>query len=563
MTEPAPKPRKLRKERWLHAGLLALILLTAAILRAKDANFGLPALNDPDEPLFMMTALDMLRNQTLNPGWFGHPGTITLYCLALVSLAVGGLGLMTGRFASVDAFAGAVYADPGIVFLPARLFIVACGVACVFLTYRIGARLGGRRLGLIASALLAVNAIHIEYSRIIRTDMQASVFMLLCVLAALALFREGKPRDYILAGALVGLAAATKWPAALIAVSPACASLWRVARGHRELPWLAVCGLCAVATLFIVSPFLLLDYQTVLRDLAGEARPIHPGATGGGFFQNLAWYTAHPLAGSLGILGLATALAGAVWACFRNREWAVVVMPAAIVFLIVISGQKLVWERWIVPLLPFVVLGAAFALCALGDFLRTRIGQRARLAELAVLALLMLPMIDAASVKATERTHDTRQIASAWISRNAPRGSTVLVEDAAIDLIQGGTRLLFPLGSAGCIDAKKILTGRIKYSQVETARSTSPIVDLGHMDMALLPGCIGDYALLTHFDRYAANPAQFSEELRRYRYVMDGARIMRIIRSEAGKSSGPVVYILKTGQSARQAKKKTETHAIT
>ena len=54
------------------------ILLAALWLRLDGVGFGLPALNDPDEPLFMMTALEMLQKHSLDPGWFGHPGTITL-----------------------------------------------------------------------------------------------------------------------------------------------------------------------------------------------------------------------------------------------------------------------------------------------------------------------------------------------------------------------------------------------------------------------------------------------------------------------------------------------------
>src|SRR3546814_12178807 len=92
---------------------LCLILIVAALLRIDGVGFGLPALNDADEPLFMATALEMLAKPTLNPGWFGHPGTITFYSLMLVILLVGGLGILTGRFADFGAFAAAVYADPG------------------------------------------------------------------------------------------------------------------------------------------------------------------------------------------------------------------------------------------------------------------------------------------------------------------------------------------------------------------------------------------------------------------------------------------------------------------
>ncbi len=220
MTDPTPTARK---SSWRvltgPAGLCLLILMAAALLRIDGVGFGLPALNDPDEPLFMSTALEMLAGPTLNPGWFGHPGTITFYSLMLVMALVGGLGVLTGRFADFDAFAAAVYADPGVLFLPARLLMVAFGVTCVWMTWRLGKRLGGERLGLVAAAILAVNAVHIEYSQIIRTDMQASLFMLLCALSALAIARDGRRRDYLLAGIFAGLACATKWPAAVIGVT--------------------------------------------------------------------------------------------------------------------------------------------------------------------------------------------------------------------------------------------------------------------------------------------------------------------------------------------------------
>lgn len=545
MTEPSTQARNAGRKSGLVSGLLLLILIAATMWRLFGVKFGLPALNDPDEPLFMMTAFDMLRNQTFNPGWFGHPGTTTLYCISLICLAVGGMGLVTGRFDSMESFATAVYADPGIVFLPARLFIVLCGVACVLLTYRLGKRLGDARLGLFAATFLSWNAIHIEYSQIVRTDMQASVFMLLCTLSALSIGQEGKMRDYVLAGLFVGLATATKWPAALIALNPLCAWSWRAAHGPRDWRLLALFLLSALVTLCAVSPYLLLDYPTVLRDLSGEARPIHPGATGGGFLSNLAWYVAHPLAASVGIDGLALALFGLVWAPLKDRWWLVAVLPGAIGFLVAICAQALFWERWIVPVLPFILLAAAYALCRLGDFLRWRLGRRGLIAELLVFAILLVPMTETSRTRATERTHDTRQIASGWIRAHTSRASTLLVEDAAIDLLHDGRRLLFPLGSAGCIDAQSALAGRIHYAQVETLRASSPIVDLGHMDPALLPGCRADYALLTHYERYRTDPNTFSGELARYQSLLRGARLEAVIRAQPGASSGPVVYIFK------------------
>jgi len=504
---------------------LALIVLLALGLRLHGIGFGLPSLNDPDEPLFMMTAFEMLKHRTLNPSWFGHPATTTFYALALVLLGVAGFSIGSGRYAGIKAFGDAAYADPGIAFLPARMLMAAFGVACVWLVHRIGRRLGGEKLGLIAALLLAVNAIHIEYSQIIRTDVQASLFMLLGALSALAIVRDGRRRDYVLAGVFAGLACATKWPAALILANALGAGLWRWrqdgGQGTRDLRLLALTAVAAVVTLLAVSPYLLLDWPAVVRNLAGEARPIHPGATGGGFLFNLAWYLDHTLIASFGLVGTVLAGLGLITLVRAAPRDAAALLPTPLVLLAVICGQSLLWERWIVPLLPFAALLAAHALVTLANGLRMRIGSRRErggampwLEPLALLVLIV-PMVRAELVRGHERAHDTRQIAAAWVRDHVPAGSTILVEHAAFDLLQGPWTLRFPLGAMGCVDPRAALSGQIGYSKVETARHGSPLVDVGHVDRERLETCRTDYAVFSNYGRYRDRPGPFAAELER------------------------------------------------
>lgn len=522
--------------------LVFAVLVVAFALRLYGVDFGLPALNDPDEPLFMMTAYEMLAKGSFNPQWFGHPATTTLYALALVLIGVAVAGIASGRFADLAAFGQAAYLDPGLVWLPARVLIAICGVACVFLIYRLGRRLGGEKMGLVAALFLAVNAVHIEYSQIIRTDVMATVFMLLATLSSLAILREGKLRDYVLAGIFVGVVCATKWPAALVAASAACAGLWRLSQGHREWRRLAAFGVAAPAALFVVSPYLVLDYRTVVYNLSQEARPFHPGSTGSGFLPNLAWYVTDPLLTSLGAAGLALAFIGMVWPL--RRDWSLAVLPGPLLYLVSICAQALIWERWIVPLLPFVALAAARALCAIGDLVRSRLDRPLRWAEAVAALVLVLPMLHAARVSVTERTHDTRQAAAAWARAHIPPGRTILIEHAGFDLMQGDWAFRFPLGSAGCIDARAVLAGRIRYSEVEQRRTGSPLVDLGYVDPALLPSCRADYAIVTHYDRYLAEPAHFGAEIESYRRVLAGGRERAVFRPVPGASSGPIVRIV-------------------
>jgi 4-amino-4-deoxy-L-arabinose transferase-like glycosyltransferase len=541
MTMP---PRPHRNRAWADRAALAAVVALAAWLRLDGVDFGLPALNDPDEPLFIMTAFDMLRNGTADPGWFGHPGTTTLYCLALIFALVGAVGSLTGRFDGADGFAAAVFADPAIVVLPARLFIVLCGLVCVLLTYAIGRRLWGRNAGLCAAAILAVNALHIAYSQVIRTDMQASVFMLLCVLQSLTLLKLGRTRDYVIAGVLVGLACATKWPAAAIALSPICAGLWRLRDRPTEVRHLLLFGAVSVACLFAVSPFLLIDHAAVLRDLAGEARPAHPGATGHGFVGNLAGYVSGPLLGSFGTAGLGLTGIGLLGA-MRDKRWAIAVAPGFVLFALLITTQHLIWDRWLVPLLPFLALAAAWTVRMATGWLVARTGPRGAWLALPALALLLWPMVSSARTMAAERKHDTRQIASAWLRAHVPPGRSILVEHGALDLFSGPWDIRFPLGAAGCIDARQALAGRVTAADVERNRKGRAIVDIGHVEASLLATCRTDYAVLSHWEKYRADPETNREQLLRYRELTAGGRIEVRITPIAGRTGGPIVHIVK------------------
>src|SRR6476660_3863085 len=62
----------------------------------------------------------------------------------------------------------------------ARLFSVGCGIAAIFAMYNLGKELINRQVGLIAAALLCVNAYQIDYSQ------EARPYMMFCLFAILS-----------------------------------------------------------------------------------------------------------------------------------------------------------------------------------------------------------------------------------------------------------------------------------------------------------------------------------------------------------------------------------------
>lgn len=538
-----------------HAAIAAIAII-AVYLRLQGIGFGLPALLDPDEPIFIIIALKLIINHTLNPGWFGHPGSTTIYSLALVEILVFIGGYLSGQFASATAFAAAAYHDPGILFLPGRYLMVGLGVLCVWLSYLIARRLFDTRTALFAAALLAANPLHIKWSQIVRTDVHASVFMLLCILASVAVAKRGRLGDYIWAGALIGLATATKWPAAVIAFAPLGACAYRILEGRqppaRELRFLMVAMLAAPVALFIASPFLVIDVLTVIRHVSGEEQLHHLGATGGNPLWNLGWYIADPLGRSIGILGLALTAAGAVIIAVRHRIAAATLLVPTIIFLLLICSQRIIWARWIVPIVPMLSIFAAAALCRIGAWIGERSARLPAIAwQSALAAAMIVPMLVTANAEANERRHETRSRAAIWAKAHIPPGSRVLIEHLGFDMVDQPWTFLTPAGHVGCVDAVKHLKSRIGYDAIDAWRSGKYIVDLGTIDRARIETCRADYAILSDYDRYRAEAPFYREELRLYADYLHGGRLLATFRPAAGQSTGPVVRIIGFGAARR------------
>lgn len=528
---------------------LGFILVVALAWRLVNIGFGLPSLYDPDEPMFMVMALTLLKEGTLNPGWFGHPGSTTIYLLALIDVVVVVGGLLTGRFANTGEFAAAAYANPALLFIPSRVAMVILGVACVWLTYLVARRLWGIPVALVAAALLAINPLHIAWSQVVRTDIHATVFMLACILFAVRISEHGRMRDYLIAGAFVGLAAATKWPAASVAIAVIGAFAYRCLTDPggrpRQARALGAAGASAVVALFLASPYIFLDWQTVLANVSGEARPSHLGHTGRGFLSNLDFYLRGQVGGSMGLIGLALAVGGAALTFARRDAARWTILPAAGALLVLICSQSMVWSRWVLPLLPLFCIFAAVAIVALAQLVGRSFSERRRaVVTILLFSVAAIPSLAGAWAGSIERGNDTRTQAADWARANVPAGSTVVLEHLELSLRSQPWRILFPIGDAGCIDALKILTTGVRYENVQKLRNSSPIVDLGNVSSARIASCRADYAILTYYNLYRTEADRFPRQIETYRQILAGGRTVALFRPHPGVSGGPVVRIV-------------------
>jgi uncharacterized membrane protein len=324
---------------WIAAGLTAL----AAVLRL--ATLGVQSYHHDE----IVTASRVLRGgfgHAMDAVGFSESAPPLYYALAWLWTQVTGTGEVGLR--SLSALAG---------------------IATVPVAYRVGLELRGRRAGLMAAALVAVNPMLLWYSQEARAyaflALLCSVSLLYCVRA----LQRGRRRDFTLWGLASGLALATHYFAVFAIVAEA---VWLVRRrGRTSAPGLGIVALFGLA----LAPLAI--HQMSL----GHAEWIGNFSLGHRLWETAATFVsgetgdiiARPERPALAVVPLALALAALALLALRGRseERRVAALPLSValaaigipVLLALVSpGKDYVLARNVMPALVPLLVAVAIAL---------------------------------------------------------------------------------------------------------------------------------------------------------------------------------------------------------
>ncbi len=232
-----------------------VLIVVAAALRFQGLDWDESQHLHPDERFLTMveTAIRAPRSfaeyfdsarSPLNPanhnyGFFVY-GTLPLFLVRAVAAALG----MT---------------DYGRVYLVGRALSASFDVGTVCLTYSLGARLAGRRTGLVAGALAALSVTSIQNAHFFTVDSAAAFFATAALRALLAVAETGSLASHLLFAMAFGAMLGCRINLAVLgAVYPlACFHAWKV--GGRSVGRLAgaavVCAGVAAAIFRLVQPY--------------------------------------------------------------------------------------------------------------------------------------------------------------------------------------------------------------------------------------------------------------------------------------------------------------------
>ena len=437
--------------------VLALVLLLAAALRLWAVRHDLPFSYFGDELHFMRRAM-AIGTGDLNPHWFHKPAFL-MYLLAFCYGLYFLLGRIAGAFHSTAEFGAHFLFNPTPFLVIGRLLVAACGVATVYVVYRIGRKVFANPwAGIAAATVAAVLAPMVNSSRTIKSDVPCGLLMALSVWAFLGTRESPRPRPLVVASLLAGVAMGTHYYGVVLV--PAYLAL-EALRGFSwgdlpGAPWRTVIARCALvgvlfgAGFFLASPFNFLD-PTWGRDTGAmvakslglgvkpaphydpdSAREYKPGAetargAAGAFLA---------LVASRDVLGIAfslMALLGLAWTFVRREtRWygLLVLIPSLFFFLAAITVAAYhAQARHLNALYPLLAtLAWPGALAVTGLFRPPP--RRARAAALLLVVAAAVPTLIATIRKnLLINRPDSRLVAYRWLQANLPRGERILLDD--------------------------------------------------------------------------------------------------------------------------------------
>ena len=503
---------------------LAGVLLGALLLRLWGIRHGLPfSYNIDEEGHFVPVAIGFFGHD-LDPGYFLNPPGYTELLYALYAVWFGGR----------EAVAHAYLNDPSEVFLIARATAALLGTLAVWLLYLAGARLFDRRVGLLAAALGAVAFLPVFYSHLALNDVPATAPATLALLGTALVLRGGGMRAALLGGLGAGLAAGTKYTAGIVLL-PLVSAIVVVARERREpllravaAPTLAA-GAAALAGFLVANPYALLDFQAFHAGIARQRR-LASGeelAKLGLTQRNGIVYYLWSLTWGLGWIPALAALGGAARLALRDRRLALVLLPAPVLYVLFMGLQERYFGRWLLPVLPIVVLLAAYGGMALARAVATRAPRFALpAAALVAVALLAQGLVASLHVDRVLARPDTRGSARTWLLANVPAGAKVVIEpfvparwledpQRARPAIPGGGRWrLWDTARADVDDAGRSLpAGRTRFVKVDKyERTLRPAL----IDEYLAQGYCWVVTGSTQFSRAFAQPDEVPQALAYY-----------------------------------------------
>jgi hypothetical protein len=306
----------------------------------------------------------------------------------------------------------------------------------MILVYVTGKRLFNRTAGLIATAFLAVDFLHVKLSHFIIPDGLMILMLMISIYGGAGILKTGKLRYYVIAGVFSGLAAACKYNGGMVVIPLIAAHL--LSPGSKRpkqlfVPFM-IMGMTSLISFIISCPYAILDFQNFLWDgLLFQYRHFSAGIGHGGLIIDHPWtyYALELLPATSGTVLIVLFSAAILWSFRVYPRETVLLLLFPLVYGIFLSRSKILADRYIVPIIPFLYLFTGCLFAGAGEWVRRKIKNDRIVSVLLYLPVFIICIKIAIPswilISGLKHGHDTRIEAKNWIEGNIETGTTILV----------------------------------------------------------------------------------------------------------------------------------------
>ena len=333
--------------------LLLLLVLLSLVVRLVGIDFEVSGRYYRDEGIYYEAAQRINEGKLLPESFiYGHlPYYLQAILLWIQSLFPQAISRCLSLFYEVGD-------EIDVSWLLLRGLSALFGALTTIPVFVVSQKIAGRWAASLGALLIIFSPIYNEITHLIISDVPSAFFATMTVMFVARLLDGENLRDYLWAGACAGLAAASKYPAGVVAVAiVAIWVYWRIRT--RRFSWhLVGSGLVSVAVLLAAMPAFWTHAGAAFsgqgKDLLFGVRQYAKGGWIGVKPQsNALWYGGN-LVQSFGWPAFVLGLTGVLGLTRKDRRRWLVMAVYPLVFLILMSSMSMVVKRNLLPALPAI-----------------------------------------------------------------------------------------------------------------------------------------------------------------------------------------------------------------
>lgn len=390
--------------------ILILIIILGGFLRFYKLDWGQSLFTHPDEYHIVIAVNQLSFPAQMNPHFFSY-GTVIIYLIYFTKLAI----------TTINPF------------LIGRFYSALFSTLTIFVVFKIAKFILEEKYAIISAFLVAITPGLIQQAHFATPESTLTFFIFTALFFLIKFIKQMQLMYLLVSFAFLGFGLGTKIIAGLFFPVIFIALIFKLWRFPIKLISFLSAGLfISLATFFITSPFVLLDY-TGWRNNFNYENAVARGDTL--VFYTRQFINTYPvlfqlekiLPYSLGIPLLLFSILGITFISIKLLRIfsfeLFIIFLTFFCFLIPNSFLFAKWTRFIAPTFPFFAIFAVYSLQQINIKSKT-------IAFISTITLLISTAIWFSAFFLIYLNHDIRITADKWLRENTPPGSTFFVEEA-------------------------------------------------------------------------------------------------------------------------------------